>query len=91
MSKILLGEKSSGCSDLDFLEVEATLPVEQNVGGPAITDDTCVSLGTFILVPCPGSGPLLRATLQLQTGHDYTGIEPWGPLTVQRQNYKPKS
>lgn len=53
MSKILLGEKSSGCSDLDFLEVEATLPVEQNVGGPAITDDTCVSLGTFILVPLP--------------------------------------
>lgn len=47
--KTLLGEESSGCSGFS---VEATLPVEQNVGGdPAVTDCRCVSLGTFILVP----------------------------------------
>lgn len=38
MGKTLLGEESGGCSDSDFLQVDATLPVEQNVGGdPAST------------------------------------------------------
>lgn len=72
MSKILLGEKSSGCSDLDFLEVEATLPVEQNVGGPAITDDTCqlgnLYPGTLALdqVPCLGPHSSYRQVMITQ-------------------------
>lgn len=76
MGKTLLCEKINQRSDLGFPEVEATLPEEQNVGIlPSLTIDVS-ALEPLSWYPCPGSGPLLRAILWLQTGHDYTGVKP---------------